>query len=140
MTIENQTTTSPYLIDENTKLYKIGQASKLSGVPIETIRIWERRYDAVVPVRTKGGHRKYTEQDVDYLTALKAIVTTGTRIGQLVRLPRQEVLDAALALPVKSESSESTDTYQSASELSRATPVRDESHSIELSPANHAFN
>ena len=74
------------------ELHSIGQAALLSGVPVETIRIWERRYKAVEPVRTTGGHRKYTENDVRYLAALKSLVASGTRIGKAAKMPKKDVL------------------------------------------------
>jgi methanogenic corrinoid protein MtbC1 len=77
------------------KLYSIGKTSKQSGVPIETVRIWERRYQVIVPTRTQGGHRKYTEEDIEVLGALRVLVEGGARIGSVARLSRDEILAAA---------------------------------------------
>jgi DNA-binding transcriptional MerR regulator len=64
-------------------IHSISAASKLSGVPSETIRIWERRYGLLEPSRTEGGHRKYSDDDVELLRALKSLTDGGTRIGSL---------------------------------------------------------
>jgi DNA-binding transcriptional MerR regulator len=76
-------------------VYSIGLASRLSGVPTETIRIWERRYQLPQPGRTVGGHRQYSEGDVELLRALKALVDAGARIGTLAQQSRDELLRAA---------------------------------------------
>ena len=38
---------------------RIATVSKLLGVPVPTIRSWERRYDFPAPPRTDGLHRRY---------------------------------------------------------------------------------
>jgi methanogenic corrinoid protein MtbC1 len=76
-------------------VYSIGTVSKLSGVAVETIRIWERRYGTPTPTRTAGGHRKYSDDDVALLRALKALTEQGVRIGALAGEPREAILQAA---------------------------------------------
>lgn len=76
----------------------IGRASTLSGVPVETIRIWERRYQLVAPQRTTGGHRLYSADDVELLKALKALVAQGHRIGTLADRTPRELLELARRL------------------------------------------
>ena len=49
------------------KTYSISQAAETLGVSVPTLRSWERRYGMVVPQRTPGGHRRYTEEDIDRL-------------------------------------------------------------------------
>ena len=51
------------------KTYSISQAAETLGVSVPTLRSWERRYGMVVPQRTPGGHRRYTEEDIDRLRA-----------------------------------------------------------------------
>jgi methanogenic corrinoid protein MtbC1 len=79
-------------------VYSIGTVSKLSGVPVETIRIWERRYEMPSPTRTPGGHRKYKDDDVVLLRALKALTDEGARIGALAGESREAILQAARLL------------------------------------------
>ena len=50
-------------IDESAQ-YLIKTVSKRSGVKSDLVRAWERRYQAVTPTRTSGGHRIYTDQDI----------------------------------------------------------------------------
>jgi DNA-binding transcriptional MerR regulator/methylmalonyl-CoA mutase cobalamin-binding subunit len=79
-------------------MYGIGLASRLTGVPVETIRIWERRYNLPQPRRSVGGHRQFSDEDVDLLRALKALVDAGARIGQLANETPEQLLAAAHAL------------------------------------------
>jgi len=48
----------------------IGALSKATGIPVETLRTWERRYGAVVPVRDERG-RVYTDADVRRIRLLR---------------------------------------------------------------------
>ena len=49
------------------KTYTIVEAADVVGVSTATLRAWERRYGLLAPQRTAGGHRRYTENDVDRL-------------------------------------------------------------------------
>ncbi|MCG6863479.1 MAG: MerR family transcriptional regulator, partial [Chromatiaceae bacterium] len=44
--------------------YRIGAVSRLTAIPPDTLRVWERRYDLVTPMRSEGGGRLYSHQDV----------------------------------------------------------------------------
>jgi DNA-binding transcriptional MerR regulator len=48
-------------------MYTIAQMAAQLGVSVPTIRSWERRYGLVIPTRTTGGHRRYTDDDLDRL-------------------------------------------------------------------------
>ena len=43
----------------------IGDLAHRTGVPISTLRSWERRYGFPEPRRQPGGHRRYSEADVE---------------------------------------------------------------------------
>ena len=70
--------------------YPIRAVSRLTGLSTDTLRAWERRYAAVVPVRGDRG-RVYSDADVERLKRLSALVREGHAIGQIASLP-----DAAL--------------------------------------------
>jgi DNA-binding transcriptional MerR regulator len=50
------------------------------------LRVWERRYGAVAPLRTPKGTRRYRLSDVERLQLLRAAVASGRRIGAVVSL------------------------------------------------------
>jgi MerR family transcriptional regulator, light-induced transcriptional regulator len=54
----------------------------LSGVAVDTVRNWERRYGLVVAVRGRGGQRLYSDADVENLRALQGLVREGLSAGE----------------------------------------------------------
>ncbi|MEF3308342.1 MerR family transcriptional regulator [Paenibacillus sp. GYB004] len=71
-------------------MYNIKTVVKLVGIPAVTIRAWENRYGVVEPGRTDGGHRVYSERDVEDLRWLKRQVDErGMNISQAAKLLKQ---------------------------------------------------
>jgi DNA-binding transcriptional MerR regulator len=66
--------------------YSLGLVSRLTGLSPHVLRAWERRYAAVVPLRTPGGTRRYRESDVARLRLLAAAVEAGHPIGDVAAL------------------------------------------------------
>lgn len=82
--------------------YAIGTAARLAGIPPETLRIWERRYQLLAPGRTGGGHRLYSEDDVQLLRSVKRLVDAGMRIGAVAALGHDQIhAEAARLDPVE---------------------------------------
>ena len=69
-------------------LYNIGAVSRMTGIPMATLRIWERRYGFPHSARTAGGHRLYSERDVVGLRWVKARTEEGMQAGPAVRALR----------------------------------------------------
>ena len=76
--------------------YPIRAASKLTGIGIDTLRAWERRYGAVTPVRDDRG-RMYTEADVARLRLLNGAVEQGHSIGRLAGLSNDQLIGLCTA-------------------------------------------
>lgn len=68
---------------DETRLYGIGAVSRLTGLTDHTIRVWERRYSAVVTARAHNGRRQYTEADVQKLGLLKLLTDRGISISRI---------------------------------------------------------
>ena len=66
--------------------YPIRAVARLTGIGIDTLRAWERRHGAVIPVRDDRG-RMYTDADVARLRLLRRAVEQGHSIGRLAGLP-----------------------------------------------------
>jgi DNA-binding transcriptional MerR regulator len=62
--------------------YPIRAVSLMTGVSIDTLRAWERRYRAVTPVRDGRG-RLYTDADVRRVQLLNAGTAKGFAIGRI---------------------------------------------------------
>ena len=67
-------------------LFQIKVVSKLTGLTADTIRAWERRYEAVQPVRSDSGVRMYTSAHVSRLELLRRVVSRGHAIGRISHL------------------------------------------------------
>lgn len=66
--------------------------SARTGIPADTLRIWERRYGVPRPARREGGSRVYTEDDIARLQAMAAAVAVGLRPGDVARLRVDELV------------------------------------------------
>ena len=62
-----------------------------TGLKPDTLRAWERRYGLPEPARTSGGHRLYSQRDIDILKWLIARQEEGLSISRAVDLWNQFV-------------------------------------------------
>ena len=90
----------------------ISAVSLLLGIPVPTIRSWERRYAFPTPSRTHGSHRRYGIEEIGQLRALRDEIAAGRATGNAVTEIRkrrsdgdrgpaawtQSLLDAAMRL------------------------------------------
>jgi len=60
-------------------LLSIGALGRLSGIPVETLRNWERRYGFPAPARLESGHRRYDWSIVGRLKRIKRALDLGYR-------------------------------------------------------------
>jgi DNA-binding transcriptional MerR regulator len=77
----------------NTPTYRIGAVSRLTGVPADTLRVWERRYAVVTPHRAESGTRLYGPEDVGRLTLIKRLVDRGDAISSVAMLTLAQLRD-----------------------------------------------
>lgn len=74
----------------DSNLYPIRAVARLTGLPLDTLRAWERRYQAVIPKRSRSG-RLYSDLDVERLSLLREVVAHGHSIGQIASLPNSRL-------------------------------------------------
>jgi DNA-binding transcriptional MerR regulator len=72
--------------EPNAGVYRSGVAARLAGVPVDTLRIWERRYSVVNPRLSAGRQRLYSTVDIRRLTLIKQLVDIGHPIGAIASL------------------------------------------------------
>lgn len=75
----------------NAAVYNIKAVVMETGLKPPTIRAWERRYGLPNPQRTDGGHRQYTQRDIDTLKWLVARQEEGISISHAIDLWRSMV-------------------------------------------------
>lgn len=68
--------------------YNLKVVLQETGIKPDTLRAWERRYGLPVPERTPGGHRLYSQYDIETIKWLQARQEEGLRINRAVDLWR----------------------------------------------------
>ena len=77
-------------------MYSVKHAAAMTGIPPDTLRMWERRYRVVEPVRTDGGYRLYDDAAIARLSAMRALVAAGWS----PRLAAEQVRSGTTAGPI----------------------------------------
>ncbi len=73
--------------------HRIQRVAKLTGLSRDVIRVWERRYGLVKPLRGSNRYRIYTDEDVALLRYLRIETEKGQTIGDLAALGRDTLLE-----------------------------------------------
>jgi MerR family transcriptional regulator, light-induced transcriptional regulator len=68
-------------------LHPIGVVAERTGLSLDVLRIWERRYSVVEPTRDEAGRRLYSDGDIERLRLLAQATSAGQSIGQIATLP-----------------------------------------------------
>lgn len=66
----------------------IQHVAQLLGIPLPTIRSWERRYGIPAPARTGGGHRRYDFDEAEDLRMLRDEIGRGRRPADAAAMVR----------------------------------------------------
>ena len=74
------------------KTYRIKQIAKMTGLSKEVLRMWEKRYRLVSPLRGTNRYRLYSEADLKILKYLVKEIELGQSIGELASLGKDEIL------------------------------------------------
>lgn len=72
-------------------LYRIATVSQLTGIPVQTLRVWESRYAVVQPTRNAGNVRLYRRADIERLLLVKAAVDGGQAISTVAALTDRQI-------------------------------------------------
>ena len=75
----------------DTPRHPIRVVAKRTGLTPAVLRAWEKRYTVVVPSRTEGGQRLYTDADVERLSLLRRAVEEGRGISQVAAFPTEDL-------------------------------------------------
>lgn len=62
-------------------MYTIKQAAARSGVSVQLLRAWERRYGVVTPARTASGYRLYDDAAIARLRGMRRLIGEGWSAG-----------------------------------------------------------
>jgi DNA-binding transcriptional MerR regulator len=75
----------------NLPQYTIGVVVRRTNIHPETLRVWERRYELIVPGRSETGRRLYSESDIRKLQLVKQLTERGHGVSSLAKLSSDEL-------------------------------------------------
>ena len=75
----------------STALSSISDVERDTGVPKETLRVWERRYAFPQPGRDINGERQYPAEQVARLRLVKRLLDQGYRPGKIIHHSSEEL-------------------------------------------------
>ena len=76
-------------------VYVISVAAELAGMHPQTLRIYERR-GLVLPARTQGGNRRYSDEDIEILRRIADLADQGLNLEGIKRVMALEAENARL--------------------------------------------
>ena len=71
-------------------IYSIGAVARMLGVPAQTLRAWEDRYQQIVPTRSDAGQRLFSREQVDQLSFVRDQIERGLQPADAHRLLAQQ--------------------------------------------------
>lgn len=78
-------------------IYPIRTVARLTGVDARRIRAWESQYGLLRPARTRGGHRLFSQRDLDLIRRIKHLIDEeGLRLQGVRLLLESESASPAL--------------------------------------------
>jgi len=81
---------------------RIGELSRRTGVSVDLLRVWERRYGLLRPERTPGRQRLYSSGDEERIRAMNAGLAGGLSAAEAARVVTAESRSAASPPPAAS--------------------------------------
>ena len=79
----------------NRAIYAISVAAELTGAGVQNLRVYER-HGLVQPARTEGGTRRYSENDLERLRRIGALLDAGLNIAGIAMVLELEKQNARL--------------------------------------------
>lgn len=81
-------------------VYAISVVAEIAGVDPQTLRLYER-HRLLIPERTAGGTRRYSDDDLVVLTRIRELVGAGINLAGIAWVLRLEADNAALETQVR---------------------------------------
>jgi DNA-binding transcriptional MerR regulator len=100
---------------------RIGEVSRRTGVSVDLLRAWEKRYGVLSPGRSDGGFRLYSDDDVERVRAMQAHLGQGLAAAQAARLALESGVGTT---PTRSADLVSQDRAELAESLASFAEVR----------------
>ena len=100
-----ETSRNPGLPPADHGVYGISIAAELSGVAVQSLRLYER-HGLLSPARSDGGTRRYSADDIERLRRITELVDAGVNLAGVARILDLEDDNAALQAENRTMSTE----------------------------------
>jgi len=104
-------------------VYGISIAAELSGIPVQSLRLYER-YGLLTPARSDGGTRRYSADDLARLHRISALVDVGVNLAGIARILSLEDDNATLSA-ANTDLQSSNRSLRSAAKAARTQKAND---------------
>ena len=84
--------------------YSIKDLEQLSGIKAHTLRIWEQRYNFIIPKRTETNIRYYDDNDLKLILNVSLLRENGYKISKIAEMDQEQMAQAVLEITEKSYS------------------------------------
>ncbi|OBF59646.1 MerR family transcriptional regulator [Mycobacterium sp. 852002-53434_SCH5985345] len=102
-------------------VYGISVAAELSGVPVQSLRLYER-YGLLAPARSNGGTRRYSADDLARLKRISELVGAGINLAGVARILDLEDHNATLSA-ANTDLRSTNQTLRKAAKTAKVTQV-----------------
>lgn len=82
--------------------YSIKDLEQLSGIKAHTLRIWEQRYNILMPKRTETNIRYYDDNDLKIILNVALLNDNGFKISKIAKMDMNEIKGEVLKLTDRS--------------------------------------
>ncbi len=79
-------------------MYSIKDLEILSGIKAHTIRIWEKRYNLLVPERSDTNIRYYNDEDLKKILNISMLVKHGYKISRVAEMDVHKMKEAIISI------------------------------------------
>lgn len=76
--------------------FSIRDIENLSGIKAHTLRIWEQRYQLLIPKRKESKHRYYDNEDLKHILRISHLYHNGVKISRIASLDQSMIRNLAL--------------------------------------------
>jgi MerR family transcriptional regulator, heat shock protein HspR len=104
-------------------VYVISVAAELAGMHPQTLRIYERR-GLVLPARTQGGNRRYSEADIETLRRISELAESGMNLEGIRRVMELEAENDRLKAELVEARRQADQAATKARESSQLVPLK----------------
>ncbi len=98
-------------MSDPSELYKIGTVAKLTGIAVERLRAWERRY-GLTPASREGKTRFFSATQVERLTRIKRLIDQGHPVSTLINLDDSALNERLQQITDEARASRSNDLVE----------------------------